>query len=275
MVPKNKSKANDNDGRIVKKSHVRWISGMVALIFIGGYAFLSVWITQKNHGMEDLFDFLERQGYVINRGFSGVYQPGTIIQVTELVGKEERALPMPILVLSKSRCFPQKAPTHHPFTLPNMRGTSAASLKAGDEFVHKFFPDLTLYSNTVASYSLQLGDIYTATFARLDLSRSFSDQCVDDLRNALVDGDKIDWFKVITEAVIADSFRFEISWKDGSSINAQNAVKNAILEIMLRNNENRQTSGYDVALESDKEMIIQAKGPVILGYKFRPLGIVY
>lgn len=142
-----------------------------------------------------------------------------------MVDGRQAPLAAPILVLSAKRCFPGKVPEKQPFTLPNYSGSSAASLKAGATTVAAILPDLALDSKTVADYSLKLGAVQTVAFAKLDLSRKLSGPCAHDLQNALADGDRLGWFKVINEAVIADALSFEIHWQSGTSVEARKSIK--------------------------------------------------
>lgn len=195
-----------------------------------------------------------------------------------MVDGRQAPLAAPILVLSAKRCFPGKVPEKQPFTLPNYSGSSAASLKAGATTVAAILPDLALDSKTVADYSLKLGAVQTVAFAKLDLSRKLSGPCAHDLQNALADGDRLGWFKVINEAVIADALSFEIHWQSGTSVEARKSIKQRVFREITRMTQSSRKPGpaaklsSGVRVDTDKKMVMETKGSVILAYKIRSLG---
>ncbi|MFH2044938.1 MAG: hypothetical protein ABIK92_07310 [Pseudomonadota bacterium] len=274
MARKDKSSSKKNTNKIRK---VLLIWGGIIMLFIVLYLFYSMKINVQKQGLDDVFEFLEQKGYTVNHGFSGIYLPGNIIQVIQMQDGKEVPLDIPILVLSGKDCFPDKEPVKAPFTLPDYIGSSSAQFKAGAKSMAALLPDLALDSKTVADYSLKFGNIQSIVFAKLDISRKFSDQCVNDLRNALADGDKLGWIKVIQEAVVADSIIFEINWKSGTSAEARkNIEENALRKIdkiFQSNDKNEQAAeiSSELRLDTDKKMVIEAKGIVVLAYKFRPL----
>lgn len=278
MAKKAKSHSQKRDIRKLSKTRkIFLIWGGIAVACVAGFFFLVLSTGLQGSRMEDVFEPLKRQGFIINHGFSAKYQPGNIVQVKELAGGKEVALPAPILVRSAKVCFPGKVPEKRPYTLPRFSGSSSAKVQLGARSVAAYLPNLAMDGETVSDYSLNLGGISTVAFEKFDLSRKLSEQCTLDLRNALADGDRIDWFKVIHEAVIADSFRFECRWQSGANLEARKTIeKKVIREIdrMGQTNNNRRSGlniNAKVHFDADKKMVVEAQGTVVLAYKVRPL----
>ena len=126
----------------------------------------------------------------------------------------------------------------------------------------------------MADYSLKLENTRVQTIARADLSGRFSDKCVEALRQALDDGDKIGWFAVVVEAVVSDSLVFEVRWKVDSSAKARAVLKNELQETLASvEGESGGSGGLEINLAADdeKKTVISAKGLVVIGYRARPL----
>jgi len=138
-----------------------------------------------------------------------------------------------------------------------------------------------LNSKAVADYSLKLENQGIYTFAKADLSHQFSEKCVRALEQTMRDGDKIEWFSVVLEAVVVDSLKLDMHWRTDASVEARIAVKNEARQTLagILENSDPHKSGHDVEVgletDSDKATVIAAKGLVLVGYRARPLQPVY
>ncbi|HLZ41770.1 MAG TPA: hypothetical protein VKQ11_12455 [Candidatus Sulfotelmatobacter sp.] len=226
----------------------------------------------------DVFSLLEQRGYTPNPGFSGLFRPGNIIQVSE-PGENggERALATPLLFAWADECFPDKAPRNEEFTVAQGTGTQSASLKVSGDRVFRLVPSLTLDSRAVANYSLKVGDTRVLAFAKGELSGGFSKSCVEKLNQAIRAGDKVEWFRLILSSVVADELTLEMQWKQNLSADARGAVveksKSALSQVDSGEQPASRNSGVRMGITDSGAMTtaISAKGLVILGYQARPI----
>jgi hypothetical protein len=233
-------------------------------------------------GLGDIFEILEGQGYKANVGLSGIYEPGNVIQTTqEGADGQPAALASPIVFAWGSDCFPERTPRVAPFVLPDSQGTQANSISLGASMLSLLIPSLTFSHQTLADYRLDLENTQVYTFAKGDLSRQFSEKCVRALAQAIEDGDKIEWYSIITEAVIADALTLEMNWQSGSSVEGRSAQRNQIMQqlgsILGGYSESFQKPGAGLELihDNEKKSVIRTDSPVIVGYRIRPLQPVY
>jgi len=142
-------------------------------------------------------------------------------------------------------------------------------------------PSLKLSRQSLLDYRLDLENPQVYTFAKGDLSRQFSEKCVQALANALEDGDKPEWFSVIIEAVIVDTLTLEMNWRSGSSVEGRVAQRNQVMQ-QLGSILGSYSKGFrppeaelELLTDNEKQSVIKTKGPVIIGYRSRPLQPVY
>lgn len=262
------------------RKKVLWLSAPFFVVIVLYSIYL--WYIHNRNAVDGIFNILSRQGYIANIGFSGIYQPGNIIQTVETGqdGKETK-LRTPIIFLWGSECFPGKKPKTSPFVLPDSSGISSASLNIGAELLGKLLPAVRLDSAVVADYSLKLENVHVRTFARADLSHQFSEKCVHALKEALDDGDKIEWFSVINEVVEVDSLRFELKWRSKTSVDARISAKNKVEDALAAAVKESKRMGAALkgdiksVVDNDRTTVIEAQAPVVIAYRARPLQPVY
>jgi hypothetical protein len=233
-------------------------------------------------GLNDIFELLEQQGYTANVGLSGIYEPGNLIQTTqEGPGGKPVALGSPIIFSWGSDCFSDRTPRIAPFVLSDSQGSEANSISLGASIVNLFMPSLKLSHQSLADYRLDLENPQVYTFAKGDLSRQFSEKCVQSLANALEDGDKIEWFSIIIEAVTVDALTLEMNWRSGSSAEGRIALQDQIIQqlgsILKGYSKDflQAEAGLQLITDNEKNSVIKTDGPVIIGYRGRPLLPVY
>jgi hypothetical protein len=140
----------------------------------------------------------------------------------------------------------------------------------------RMMPSLNLENNTVASYSLTLEDTRIQTFAKTDLSSEFSAPCVAALQTAIDGGEKVEWLRVVVEAIVADALTLQVDWKDNASMetreNVANTVSKALSRTAAASNAGDNSELKVAVTKSDtKQTTVSAKGFVIVGYRARPL----
>ena len=254
-----------------------------AIIFTVGIIFLGCAAPMSNQGgLSDIFDILEQQGYEANVGLSGIFEPGNILQTAQAgTDGQADALASPIVFAWGSDCFPDQAPRVAPFVLPDSQGAQANSISLGASMLSLFIPSLNFDRQSLANYQLDLENTQVHTFAKADLSRQFSEKCVQALALAIEDGDKIEWFAIIIEAVIADGMNLEMNWQTGTSLEGRTAQRNQVMQqlgsILSGYSEKFQASGsgLEVTQDNAKKSVIKTNNPVIIGYRIRPLQPVY
>jgi hypothetical protein len=236
----------------------------------------------EKSGLKDVFAVLESQGYSPNVGLSGAYAPGNVIQTTQLDARgQEQALASPIVFLWGSDCFPDQAPRVSPFGLPESSGREASAFRLDAGLLSLFVPALKIDRSSVLDYRLELSNPQVHTLAKGDLSRRFAQRCVDDLAQALEDGDRIEWYAVVTEAVIADSLTLEMDWRAGTAAGVRLAQQAAVGQQLVSLVSGATPGGgglaasVEVAADNEKQTAIRMDSPVIVGYRPRPLQPVY
>jgi hypothetical protein len=165
-----------------------------------------------------------------------------------------------------------------PFVLPQAQsGTKAVSLTLGAEGLARFVPSLELDGDAVADYNLRIDNPRVYTFAKGDLSGSFSDKCVRAYDRQIRAGDKPAWFAIILDAVVAEKLVLEMTWKENVSAeartkaatNAENALAvNADGSLLDKDSPQASVS---LASEDKEHTVITADGPVVIGYRSRSL----
>ena len=260
--------------------YVLWLLGLASLFLIVYGIFFFRITSQKP--LANFFSILEEQGYTPNVGFSGNYIPGNIIQIMErgADGKERRLTP-PLVLLWKEQCFPGLESRKALYVLPESSGKKGAELNLGAEVIGTMLPVLQVDSAAAASYSMKLENTRVFSFARLDLSQNFSEQCVRTLEDDLRLGNKAEWYAVILEAIVVDAISFEINWRDNSTAAARNKVKDnaekTLAALVKQKSGTGQAVQGDVRLDidSEKTTVINAAGEVIVGYRVRQLEPVF
>lgn len=265
---------------VSKKVKVRGLSrlaiGILLVALPVSYFMYRKYAIQRK-GMEDFFVSLDRRGYTPNIGFSGVFRPGNVIQVSEEgPDAKERTLLTPIVVAWADKCFPNQIPRTLEFTLPEFRGESSADLTLTGNMLSRIFPSLDVDNKAVSNYSLTLENVRIQTYAKTDLSSEFSAPCVATLRTAINGGDKVEWFRVVLESIVADALTLQMDWNSNASMETREKVaKNAgtALNQSLATGTGSDAAELKVAVKTNdtKRTIVSARGFVIVGYRARPL----
>jgi len=253
-----------------------WIGLALLMVVVGFIVYARVYM--KPTPIPDIFKILQDQGYSANIGFSGVFGPGNVVQIAERgPNREERTLPTPVLFLWGADCFPGMTPRIDPFALPQTSGMSSASLNVGAEALAKLVPKLQVDSRAIVEYTLKIENLRVHTFAKGDLSGSFSDKCVHAYDRQISAGDKPEWFAIILDAVVAERLNFEMKWSADTSAKERAAAtrdaEEALSQMLTTARPGKEAPEASVQLKSqDQEhTIIAAEGPVFIGYRARPM----
>lgn len=274
------SKSGISQRNILRRNMKPVIFLIIVVALSISYYFISHTLKQ-NQALDNLYQILQKQGYQPNISFSGVYTPGTVIQTTEADndGKTHLISP-PVVLLWGDDCFPNKTPVSSSYTLPDSSSNFSTSLQLDAQAIEKFMPGFGIDNNIIATHKLSMENVHVLTFAKADLTQQFSDKCVNALSRSINEGDQIEWFSIINEAVVSDGLHYEIHWREkiSAEIRSQTTeqIKTKLTSIFTPRQAMKDT-GHDINLSSISESrsLFSATGPVILAYRVRPLQPVY
>lgn len=265
---------------VTKEKKVRGLTRLwigIVLVAVPVAYFLYRRYTIQHKGMDDFFSSIDQRGYAPNIGFSGIFRPGNVIQVSEEgPDAKERPLVTPIVVAWADKCFPNLTPRTLEFTLPQFRGKSSADLALTGKMISRILPSLDVDNKAVSNYSLTLENVRIQTYAKTDLSSEFSAPCVATLRTAINGGDKVEWFRVVLEAIVADALTLQMDWNDNASMETREKVAENAGEVLNKsavNGTGGNAAELKVAVKTNdtKRTFVSARGFVIVGYRARPL----
>jgi hypothetical protein len=242
-----------------KKLARRWIFGLA----VAAVAVALVTFTLRPDPLKDLETVLREKGYEPSVGLAGP-PPGTVLQVArrEPNGRMQPIQP-PQVVLWAEQCFPGKTPHSAPFPLPDRLGRRKTDLHEAGAL--KLLPELSL--SAAKNWEVSLTNPHLQTFAKLDLSQSFSPECLDRLQAAFESGEAPAEYATVLEAVIVDGLSLLVEWQagaEGEGKAALNRVRSKGKEIRVQVNE-----------EEKGKTRLEIQGPLILAYRtaaMEPMG---
>lgn len=229
----------------------RWIVGL-ALVAV---AAALVAFTLRPDPLKDLEASLREKGYEPSVGLAGP-PPGTVLQVARR-GADGQLQPIqpPQVVLWAEQCFPDKKPTSAPFPLPGRMGSRKTDLHEAGAL--KLLPELSM--SAAKSWEVSLTNPHLQTFAKLDLSQSFSDECLVRLEKAFDSGEAPAQYATVLEAVVVDGLSLLVEWQAG----AEGEGKAAVGRVRSKGKEVKvQVSG-----EERGKTRLDIQGPLILAYR--------
>lgn len=242
-----------------KKWPRRWI---VAFALAAGAAAL-IAFTLYPDPLKDLETTLREKGYEPSVGLAGP-PPGTVLQVARR-GADGRLQPIhpPQVVLWANQCFPGKTPHSDPFPLPDRLGSRKTDLHEAGAL--KLLPELSL--SAAKSWEVSLTNPHLRTFAKLDLSQSFSPECLVRLEKAFNSGEDPAQYATVLEAVVIDGLSLLVEWQAG----AEGKGKMAAGQVRSKGKEIKvQVSG-----EEKGKTRLDIQGPLVLAYRtaaMEPMG---
>ncbi|HXO19787.1 MAG TPA: hypothetical protein VOA87_07665 [Thermoanaerobaculia bacterium] len=212
----------------------------------------------------DLDALLTREGFIPNPGFAAVFRPGDIIQLAQPDGRGgAQQLGRPLLFLKRESCFPGRSPSDVPFVLPATTGQRTLALDIGK--LGRMLPQLHLVGREVRAYSLVVENPRIATFGRGELSEQFAPICVERFARTLEGGDRSAWFGTVVEAVIADALIFSVDWRADTTGEARTELRQRARAALPAH------GAITTELDSTEKTVLRAVGPLVLGYRYRPM----
>jgi hypothetical protein len=212
--------------------------------------------------LDDLDTLLRERGFTPNPGFASTFRPGDVLQIADVHGP----LPRPVLFLTREDCFPGFEPLRSPFALPRWSGKRSGSIDLTGSKVAKALPQLDLAGRGAKSYSLEIESPRVETFAKGQLSETFSPLCVQRFGRAIEAGDPAAWYVTVTETVVADALTLTLEWGAGTSGEAHAKLADA-----ARKGLPSPKGTVDVQLDSTEKTVLRAPGPLVLGYRYRAM----
>jgi hypothetical protein len=132
--------------------------------------------------------------------------------------------------------------------------------------VARALPQLNLAGQGAKSYSLEIENPQVETFTKGELSESFSPLCVQRFSSAIQGGEQAAWYATIVETVIADALTLTLEWETKTSGDAH-----AKLAAAARKGLPAPKGTVDMRLDSAEKTVLRATGPLVLGYRYRPM----
>lgn len=192
-----------------------------------------------------LFENLKETGYIMSPNFSAAYEPGTLIQTTRLDenGKESR-FKTPVVIMMAGECFPGKRPQQKELALPMSHGQRAVSLDVGASTLSSVVPSMNFNASVVKNHSLTFDNPQVIYYPISEIFGQLSPKCVHVLNAMQQAGNKIEWFEIIYEAVVANSLSYKIEWGAGVGVETRLALAQKAQQQVASWTGNQQPQGY-------------------------------
>jgi hypothetical protein len=212
--------------------------------------------------LNDLSILLRERGFTPNPGFATTFRPGDVLQIADAHGPLAR----PVLFLTREDCFAGFEPLRSPFALPSWYGQRSGSIDLIGREVSRALPQLDLAGHGAKSYSLEIEAPRVETFAKGQLSESFSPLCIQRFGHAIEAGDPAAWYVTVTETVLADTLILTLEWEAGASGDARARLADA-----ARKGLPAPKGTVDLKVDSAEKAVLKAPGPLVLGYRYRAM----
>ena len=208
------------------------------------------------NALNDLEKSLRAMGYEPSVGLTGP-PPGTVVQVARR-GTDGRlqSIHPPKVVLLAEQCFPGKTPSSAPFPLPHrMVSRKTALQKARALKLLREFP-----LSIAKSWEVSLTNPHLQTFAKPELSQSFSPGCLIHLQTVFDRGEAPAQYATILEAVVVDGMSLLVEWPSG--LEGRGRVLAELFAL-----SKKKTIQIHVSIEERGKTRLDIQGPLILAYR--------
>ncbi len=244
---------------VLRRRSVLYLAILLAAVVVSYFFWVRYYVLPPDGPADFLPGILEEQKFTLNAGLSDLYQPGDVIQVADESGEVMDPY------LRAADCFDGLTIQESDFALPvEMSGDAGAALRLTGKGLGRFLPKLGIENETAGRYRLELDRPRLLVVRRSDLSRRFSSECVARLNEAQNDGDRLEWYEIVHQAVVADHVRLEVEFSTASSAEAQFTVD--------RSARSALGARGDLSVSDDgKTKKLYTLGRTVLGYKTRPL----
>ena len=235
----------------------------IVLLALAVAAAALLFFTLRPDPLEDLETALREKGYEPSVGLAGP-PPGTVLQVSRK-GADGKLQPLqpPQVVLWAERCFPGKTPRSAPFPLPDRMGGRKTGLHEAGAL--KLLPELSL--DAAKSWEVSFRNPHLQTFAKLDLSQGFSEECLVHLEKAFESGEDPAQYATVLEAVVVDGLSLLVEWQAGAEGKGNASVG--------RVKSRGKSVKVNVSGEEKSKTRLDLEGPLVLAYRtasMEPLG---
>jgi hypothetical protein len=260
---------SDNSSAVGGRELGRWRLSLLAAVAVASAA-----CVPRPPPANEVLRKLAQEGYTPNAGLSRLFEPGNVIQTTEL-GPEgkPRALSPPLVVAWASDCFPQQEPRESPFAVAAESASSSRGLSLQGPDVLNFVPGLSLDAGGVSGYQLTLQNPRVRAFAKADLSEKLSPKCVHGLSGTIHAGDRPEWFAVVVEAVVVDSLRLQIHWASGVELGVRERLTSSAAQALnaVAGAGSARGAAARIAATDETTSALELQGAAIVAYRARPL----
>jgi hypothetical protein len=181
----------------------------------------------------ELLSGITHEGYTPNKGLSGLFQPGNLIQTMEMGDNgQPRKLSPPLVLAWASDCFPGVEPHESPFVVEQTSSKQSRNLELAGPDAIALIPGLSFGGGGVAGHRLTMQNPRVRAFARADVSGKMSQKCMDALADAVKMGDKPEWFVLVLESIVVDSLRLEIQFEQGVKAEVRDNITQQAANVM-------------------------------------------
>jgi hypothetical protein len=227
LIERRKNNKNNASGQLTKT--LTGDEELLLKFFLKKTGLIFIVISLSSCATPTIFESLRETGYIMNPNFSGAYEPGTLIQ-TARVDREgkERPFETPVVITLAADCFPGKVPQQRDLVLPMSQGKRMVSLDFGANAVTSLASSLNINTGLVKTYSLSFEKPQVIYYPISDIFGQLSPKCVNALRSMQQAGNKIEWFEIIYEVVVASALTFKLEWSAGATMEARLAQTNDV-----------------------------------------------
>lgn len=224
----------------------------------------------------DIFmNSLKKQGFEPNIGFTPKYTPGTIIQV---ISRDQNGKPfkevMPRVFFSSEECYPNVKTKVIDAVLPGVRATRNGGFQLNSKLMDLFIPSLNIDNTEVENYTMVINKPKVLLMSKGSMIGQMSKKCSKALTQALRDGDKIEYYRIIDEVMAADGFSFKLAWAatSGFEIGYRKNIQQQLLDQFSMTADDKSTSASLSSTNESKSFSeLKTDNRVFFAYKSRAI----
>lgn len=218
---------------------------------------------------------LKKQGFEPNIGFTPKYTPGTIIQV---ISRDQNGKPfkeiMPRVFFSSEECYPNVKTKIIDAVLPGVRATQNGGFQLNSKLMDIFLPNLNLNNSEVENYSMKINKPKILLMSKGSMMGQMSRKCSKALTQALKDGDKIEYYRIIDEVMAAEGFSFQLAWAatSGFEIGYRKNIQQQLQDqFSMISNDKSTSASLSSTNESERFSELKTDNQVFFAYKSRAI----
>jgi hypothetical protein len=243
--------------------HIRLIAIIAAFCAaIGAYFYRVYFVIEPADPLKKIFLDVQAIGLTPNYLLSGNLLPGTIIQVKDGLGEngKDRCLKSPIIVFKHTECYEGEIDiTSVPHT--NIHGSENEAIHLSAKVAPFYLPKINSKAVAIKEFILHMGQTKLWSFPKGKTIAGMRQHCGQVFDIAQRSGDKIEWYQVIQDAIVADHISVEIIWKHEPTAE--------MLASLTKSGDSKLD--FSLGSHSKSKTVLQCDQPVVIGYRGRPI----